>query len=49
MKSRGVGAVRARQLLTYAFAADVLEQIELEPLRTGLEELTLARFTGGDR
>jgi len=49
MKSRGVGAVRARQLLTYAFAADVLEQIELEPLRTSLEELTLARFTRDDR
>jgi beta-glucosidase len=47
--SRGVGAVRARQLLTYAFAADVLEQIELEPLRTSLEELTLARFTRDDR
>ena len=49
MKSRGVGAVRARQLLTYAFAADVLEQIELEPLRNSLEELTLARFTRDDR
>ena len=49
MKSRGVGAVRARQLLTYAFAADVLEQIELEPLRNSLEQLTLARFTRDDR
>ena len=49
MKSRGIGAVRARQLLTYAFAADVLEQIELEPLRNSLEELTLARFTRDDR
>jgi Fe-S cluster assembly protein SufD len=49
MKSRGVGAVRARQLLTYAFAADVLEQIELDPLRNSLEELTLARFTRDDR
>jgi Fe-S cluster assembly protein SufD len=49
MKSRGVGAQRARQLLTYAFAADVLEQIELEPLRASLEELTLARFTGANR
>ena len=45
MKSRGVSALRARQLLTYAFAADVLEQIELAPVRERLEELTLARFT----
>lgn len=48
MKSRGVSALRARQLLTYAFAADVLEQIELEPVRESLEELTLARFTGAN-
>ena len=45
MKSRGVSADMARQLLTYAFAADVLETIELEPVRDGLEALTLERFT----
>ncbi|HEX2781324.1 MAG TPA: SufD family Fe-S cluster assembly protein, partial [Gemmatimonadaceae bacterium] len=48
MKSRGVSALRARQLLTYAFAADVLEQIELAPVRESLEELTLQRFTGAN-
>ncbi len=47
MKSRGVGAETARRLLTYAFAADVLEMIELEPLRDSLEELTLERYAGG--
>jgi Fe-S cluster assembly protein SufD len=47
MKSRGVNATVARQLLTYAFAADVLETIELDAMREGLEALTLARFTGG--
>jgi hypothetical protein len=31
-------------LLTYAFAADVLEMIELEPLKKGLEGMVLARF-----
>ncbi len=45
MKSRGIDAVTATQLLTYAFAADVLETIELEPVKIELEKLTLARFT----
>ncbi|MBK8247963.1 MAG: Fe-S cluster assembly protein SufD [Gemmatimonadetes bacterium] len=46
LKSRGIGAAAARQLLTYAFAADVLETIELEPLRVELERLALERFVG---
>lgn len=45
MKSRGIGDVRARQLLTYAFAADVLEMIELDELREALEAMVLHRFT----
>jgi Fe-S cluster assembly protein SufD len=45
MKSRGVNREMARQLLTYAFAADVLETIELAEVRDELEALTLARFT----
>ena len=45
MKSRGIGARMARELLTYAFAADVIERIELDAVRTGLEALTLRRFT----
>jgi Fe-S cluster assembly protein SufD len=45
MKSRGVGTELARQLLTHAFAADVIETIELEAVRDGLEKLTLERFT----
>ena len=49
MKSRGVSAARARQLLTYAFAADVLEQIELDPVREALESLALERFAGAER
>jgi Fe-S cluster assembly protein SufD len=44
LNSRGIGPEMARMLLTYAFAADVLEMIELEPLRKGLEEMVLARF-----
>jgi Fe-S cluster assembly protein SufD len=45
MKSRGVDAETARQLLTYAFAADVLETIENETVRAALELVTLHRFT----
>ena len=44
LNSRGIGAETARTLLTYAFAADVLETIELEPLKAELEKLVLARF-----
>ncbi|MEO5905018.1 MAG: Fe-S cluster assembly protein SufD [Gemmatimonadaceae bacterium] len=47
MKSRGVNARTARELLTYAFAADVLETIELAEVREGLESATLLRYTDG--
>ncbi len=46
MKSRGIDADEARKLLTYAFAADVLETIENDVVRDGLEAMSLARFTG---
>jgi Fe-S cluster assembly protein SufD len=45
MKSRGVGARLARELLTYAFAADVLETIAVHPVRDSLEAITLRRYT----
>jgi Fe-S cluster assembly protein SufD len=48
MKSRGIGQETARKLLTYAFAAEVLETIELEPVRDGLEQLTLERYAGAE-
>ena len=44
MKSRGINARTARELLTYAFAADVLETIELAEVREGLEAATLRRY-----
>ena len=46
MKSRGIPNSEARKLLTYAFAAEVLETIPVEALRDGLERLTMQRFTG---
>ena len=45
MKSRGLSAELARRLLIYAFAADVLERLEVAEVRDALEDLTLARFT----
>jgi Fe-S cluster assembly protein SufD len=45
MKSRGVNARTARELLTYAFAADVLETIELVAVKEGLETAVLQRYT----
>ncbi len=45
MRSRGVNARTARELLTYAFAADALETIELQVVREGLEEQVLRRYT----
>jgi Fe-S cluster assembly protein SufD len=45
MKSRGVSRELARRLLTYAFAADVLETIEESRVREELERMTLQRFT----
>ncbi|WP_396223000.1 Fe-S cluster assembly protein SufD [Gemmatimonas sp.] len=46
LKSRGVGKVLAKQLLMYAFAADVLETIENPLIVEALEKLTVERFTG---
>ena len=46
MKSRGVNKELARRLLTYAFAAEVLETIEIDRVRQELEQATLQRFTG---
>jgi Fe-S cluster assembly protein SufD len=45
MKSRGLNARTARELLTYAFAAEVLEEIELEELKLELESTTMKKFT----
>jgi Fe-S cluster assembly protein SufD len=44
LKSRGVPQAFARRLLTYAFAADVLETIEVDEVRESLERMTLERF-----
>jgi Fe-S cluster assembly protein SufD len=48
LRSRGIGEARARNLLTFAFAADVLETIGIAPVVRDLELLTLERFAGTD-
>lgn len=45
LKSRGIGGDNARALLTYAFAAQVLETIEIDALRLTLERAIFQRFT----
>ena len=45
LNSRGIGSEGARTLLTYAFAADVLESIELAAVRESLEKAVLSRFS----
>jgi Fe-S cluster assembly protein SufD len=45
LRSRGISVALARKLLTYAFAADVLERLALDPLREALEARVLERFT----
>ena len=37
LRSRGIGQEAARSLLTYAFAAQVLDGVKIEPLRAALE------------
>jgi Fe-S cluster assembly protein SufD len=44
LKSRGIENGLARRLLTYAFAADVLETIEVAEIRESLEHMSLERF-----
>lgn len=46
LNSRGIGRETARILLTYAFAADVLETIELQSMKEELEKMVLSRFAG---
>lgn len=49
LRSRGIDAAHARQLLTYAFAAEVLERIAHSPLRAFGRAALLARLPGEAR
>lgn len=49
LRSRGLPETRARNLLTYAFAAEVLDRIPVPSLVESLEETVLAQTQGVDR
>lgn len=46
LRARGIGAELARRMLIQAFASDVVERINIEPVRAGLEEMLVERFQG---
>jgi Fe-S cluster assembly protein SufD len=48
-RSRGVPQDAAERLLTYAFAAEVIEEVTLEPVREELDRLVLGRLDAGRR
>ncbi len=48
LRSRGIGVEAARSLLTYAFAADLVERTRVEPLRANLQEFLLAWIPQGE-
>jgi Fe-S cluster assembly protein SufD len=43
LKSRGLSDTAARNLLTYAFGAEVIERVPVASLRKRLEQAVLAR------
>ena len=43
LESRGIGGKEARNLLTYAFAADVTRRMRVEPVRRRIEDYMAAR------
>jgi Fe-S cluster assembly protein SufD len=45
-RSRGLPAAAADRLLTYAFAAEVVDEVALTPVREELDRLVLARLEG---
>ena len=44
LRSRGIGEEMARDLLTYAFASEIINRIKGEPLRATLENLVVTRL-----
>ena len=44
LRSRGIPAEKAKGILIFAFANDIVENIAIEPLRAKLERLIAERF-----
>ena len=49
LRTRGIPLEAARGLLVYAFVHEMVDRIELEPLRAQLEPLVAGRFGNSDR
>ena len=47
LQARGIARQAARDLMTYAFAAEMLEPIQVPPLRSRVQQLLGARFAEG--
>jgi Fe-S cluster assembly protein SufD len=48
LRSRGIGEAAARSLLTYAFASDLVQRLEVEPLRRAVGRHLQAHLPGPD-
>jgi Fe-S cluster assembly protein SufD len=46
LRSRGISKTNARLLLMYAFAADIVNEIEIEPLRVRIDDMVKKRLRG---
>jgi Fe-S cluster assembly protein SufD len=44
LRARGIGQAEAQAMLIHAFASEIVERIDLEPLRDQLEQFLLARL-----
>ena len=44
LRSRGVGEAEARRLMTYGFAAEILNRMDVAPLRAQLDQIVRARL-----
>ena len=44
LESRGIGAVEARRLMTYGFAAEILNRMDIAPLREQLDRIVRGRL-----
>jgi Fe-S cluster assembly protein SufD len=49
LRTRGLDAERARSLLTYAFASDIVDQVQLEAVRHAIERLLYDKLPKGVR
>ncbi len=47
LRSRGIDEEAARNILTYAFAADVVNQVKVAPVRIKLDQLIVSRLPKG--